>query len=519
MTVSSVNEPSGVPSAPEAPPAHRPAATLAVTTSVTFLVLMDYTAPMTVLPDMTASLGTGLSGQAWLLNGIALGLAATLLVAGSLADDYGRKRVFVLGTLALAVTMALGAAATGTLAFTLARVAQGAASAAVIAASLGLIAHAFPSGTGRVRATALWGASLSGGIAAGPLVSSGLNVLSWRACYLALACAALLAAPVAVRTLRESRDRRPGRPDVLGAVTLGLALSALFAALTVGRDGWLRPAVWGLLAAAVALGAVFVAVERRSCAPMIDLALFRRPLFLVGTGGALFTGLAVIGLFSYAPTLLQQTVGLSPHATAWLLALWSGTALLTAAQSRRLVHRLGARHQLAAGFLLSALGMAALLGAAGGGSWGRLLPGLFVAGVGVGLLNAALPRLAVESVPPERAAMGSGANNTARYIGSAAGVALTVAVSTAHRDGDPLRALAAGTDRALLVACGLAIAGAAAVLALREKPLGQPGSGTEKPGTEKPGTEKRGTGTRDTASGNSPQDGARSRSTHIRRIG
>lgn len=469
MTVSSMNEPGAA--TPEAP-GRSPAGTLAVTTSVTFLVLMNYTAPMTVLPDMAASLGTGLSGQAWLLNGIALGLAAMLLVAGSLADDYGRKRVFVLGTLALAVTMALGAATTGTVGYTLARVAQGGASAAVIAASLGLIAHAFPSGKERVRATALWGAALSGGIAAGPLVSSGLNPLSWRACYVVYAVAAVLAAAVSVRTLQESRHRRPGRPDLIGALTLGLSLSALFAALTTGRDGWARPSVAVLLGAAAVLGAVFVAVERRSSAPMIDLGLFRRPLFLAATGGAFFMGLGVIGLFSYVPTLFQLTLGLSPVTTAWLFALWSGTALVTAVQSRRLAGRLSARHQLALGFLLSALGTGALLGSAGAGagSWGRLLPGLAVAGVGGGLLNAALPRLAVESVPATRAAMGSGANNTARYVGSAAGVALTVAVSTARGGGDAMRALAHGTDLALLVGCVLALLGAVAVLALRERP-------------------------------------------------
>ncbi|WP_181468307.1 MFS transporter [Streptomyces sp. Amel2xB2] len=463
-----MNEPSSSPIPGTSGTAQRRRTTLAVTTSMTFLVLMDYTAPMTVLPDTAASLGTGPSSQAWLLNGMALGLAASLLVAGSLADDHGRKRVFVLGSLGLAVTTALGAVASGTLGFTLARIAQGATGAAVIAASLGLVAHAFPGSAERVRATALWGAALSGGIAAGPLVSSGLNALSWRACYLVLAVAALPAALVALRRLPESRNPRPGRPDLPGATALGLALSALFSALTVGRDGWLRPVVAALLLTAVALGAVFVAIERRSRAPMIDLALFRRRDFLTATGGALFTGFAVIGLFSYVPTLLQQTIGLSPSATAWLFALWSGTALVTAVLSRRLVRLLTARRQLAAGFLLSALGTVALLGGAGAGSWVRLLPGLFVAGTGSGLLNAALPRVAVESVPAERAAMGSGANNTARYIGSAAGVAVTVAVSTAGHGADSLRALAAGTDRALLVACGLALAGAATVLALHE---------------------------------------------------
>ncbi|MGW7519250.1 MFS transporter [Streptomyces sp. NPDC054796] len=479
MTVSSFTEPgslpapdevrpTGLPGAPRHTSPHTGRATLAVTVAATFLVLLNYNAPMTVLPAMAASLGTGVSGQAWLLSGIALGLSALLLVAGSLADDYGRKRVFVTGVLTLALTTALAAVTTGTLAYTLARVAQGAASAAVLASSLGLLAHAFPAGPGRVRATTLWGASISGGIAVGPLVSSALEPLSWRACYVLYAVAALALGAVAARGLQESRAPRAGRPDLLGAVTLGLALSALFAALTVGRDGWLRAPVAVLLGAALVLGTAFVLTERRSAAPMLDLGLFRRPLFLAATAGALFTGLAVIGFFSYLPTVLQVTLGLSPLGTAWLVALWSGAALAASMLTGPLATRLGARHQLALGFLFSAAGLAALVGAVDE-SWVRLLPGLVVNGVGSGLLNAALPRLAVESVPAERAAMGSGANQTARYIGSTTGVALTVALATAHQGGDPAKALAHGTDAALLVAAGLALAGALAALVLRER--------------------------------------------------
>ena len=107
-----------------AAPAVRPGATLAVTSAATALALMTYTAPMVTLAGTAAELHTPLSAQAWLLNGTPLGLAAVLLVAGSLADDHGRRRVFVWGTLALALTTLLGGLATTTLQFTLARVAQ-----------------------------------------------------------------------------------------------------------------------------------------------------------------------------------------------------------------------------------------------------------------------------------------------------------------------------------------------------------------------------------------------------------
>ncbi|MFI1362552.1 MFS transporter [Streptomyces griseochromogenes] len=446
---------------PSAPP-HRPRATLALTSAATAVALMTYTAPMVTLPDTAADLHTPLSAQAWLLNGTPLGLAALLLVAGSLADDYGRRRVFLTGTLVLGLTTALGGLTTSTLLFTLARIAQGAASAAILASSLGLLVTAFPSPRGRLHATGVWGAFVSGGIAAGPLVSG--TMPSWRVAYGALGAAALLVAALGVRPLKESKAPRGGRPDILGALTFGSALVALVAALILGRDGWLRTPVALLLAAAVAGMGLFTLVERRTRTPMIDLSLLRHPRFLASAAGGLFTGLTVIGLFSYLPALLQQTLRLSAMNTAWLLLLWSGLSFVVALQAKRLAGRVGPRRQLAAGFLLHAVGALAMLGAIDAGSWPRMLPGLVIGGVGGGLLNAALPLVAVESVPTERAAMGSGAQQTFRYIGSCAGVALTIALVTSCGGG-----LARGADVAMVVSAGLAALGAVSVLALRER--------------------------------------------------
>ncbi|WP_043228175.1 MFS transporter [Streptomyces sp. NRRL F-5193] len=482
---------SHAPDTPDTPAPRRTAATLAVTAAATTLALMNYTAPMLTLPATAEAFGTPSSAQAWLLNGTPLGLAALLLVAGALADAHGRRRVFLLGTLALGVTTALGAFAGTTALFTAARIAQGAASAAILAGSLGLLADAYPSGRDRIRATGVWGASVSAGIALGPLLAAVLSLADWRLAYLALGAATLATAVTGARTLTPPRtgggggpaststgsEGGPapspgrtagtpapspagragggGRPDLAGATTLALALGALLTALTLGRDGWLRPAVGVLLLASAVLLALFVAVERRRKDPMIDLGLLRRPAFRASTVGALFTGLAVIGLFSVLPSLLMRGQGVAPLAAAGLFVLWSGTSFVVALQARRLAGRISAPYQLALGFVLSAAGVLPLLGTVDAPAvpWPRLMAGLVVAGAGSGLLNAALPRLAVDSVPPERAAMGSGANNTARYIGSAAGVALMLALSAT----DP--------DTAFAASAALALAGAALTVA------------------------------------------------------
>lgn len=453
---------------PAAPVHPRPAATLAVTSAATAVALMTYTAPMVTLPDTAASLHTPLSAQAWLLNGTPLGLAALLLVAGSLADDYGRRRMFLTGTVALGITTTLGGLADSTWLFTLARVAQGAASAAILAAGLGLLVHAFPAGPGRVRATGIWGAFVSGGIAVGPVLAGAIAApADWRWSYVVLGAAALVVAAFAPRTLTESRAPRGGRPDLAGALTLGLALIALVAALTLGRDGWLRAPVVALLVAAAVLTALFTAVELRSATPMLDLTLLRQAPFLASSAGGFFTGFAVIALFSYLPTLLQQTLPMSAMSTALLLMIWSGTSFLVALQARRLAGKVSPRHQLALGFALHAAAVLTMLSAVDAGPWPLLLPGLLISGAGSGLLNAALPQLAVASVPADRAAMGSGAGNTARYIGSAAGVALTIAVSTSGGS------LAHGAQVALVVSAALGAVGAVMVLALRGRGQGR----------------------------------------------
>ncbi|MGW5661799.1 MFS transporter [Streptomyces sp. NPDC003758] len=441
----------------------RATATLALTSAATAVALMTYTAPAVTLPATVAALHTPLSAQAWLLNGTPLGLAALLLVAGSLADDYGRRRIFVAGTVALGITTVLGAFATSTWLFTLARIAQGAASAALLASSLGLIVHAFPTPRGRLHATGVWGAFVSGGIAVGPLIAGALP--GWRLAYGVLGAAALIVAALSARVLTESRAPRGGRPDLAGALVFSLGLVSLVAALTLGRDGWLRTPVALLLAAAVVLIAAFALIEHRTRTPMIDLSLLRRPRFLGSAAGGLFTGLAVIGLFTFLPTLLQWTLGLSPMATAWLVLLWSGLSFTVALQVKRLPGHFAPRHQLALGFALHAVAVLTLLGAVGSGSWTRLLPSLVIGGVGSGLLNAALPLVAVESVPAERAAMGSGAQQTFRYIGSCAGVALTIALTTSGGPGS----LAHGANVAAVVSAGLALVGAVAVLMLRER--------------------------------------------------
>ncbi|TYK45421.1 MFS transporter [Actinomadura decatromicini] len=444
-----------------------PSAALAVPAAATLLALMNYTAPMATLADTARGLRAGGTAQIWLMSSISLGLAAALLAVGSLADDHGRRRVFVLGAAALAVSSVVCALATDAPLFVGARIVQGAASAALIATGLGIVAASFEPGPRRAHATGVWGAMIGLGIALGPIASAGLAELGgWRLWYWVCAAAS---APVGLAALRlpESRAARPRGLDLPGLLTMVLGIGALVAAITMGRLGWTRPSVLGLFAAAAVLLAAFAAVEARRREPMLDLGLFRRPAFQLSIVGALVTGLAVIGVMSYLATLMTLVLGLSALASALVLAIWSGLSFAAALQARRLPSRLPAGRLLGAGLALSAAGELAMLGMSPDGHWWRLAPGLAVSGIGSGLANAMLARLAVGSVPADRASMGSGANNTARYVGASVGVAVVGAIATGQGGGTS--GLAHGANVAMLVSAAVALAGAALMMVIRER--------------------------------------------------
>ncbi|WP_433461626.1 MFS transporter [Spirillospora sp. CA-128828] len=444
------------------------AAALTLPAAATLLALMNYCAPAATLADTARGLRAGGTAQIWLMSSISLGLAAALLAAGSLADDHGRKRTFVIGAVALAVSSVACALAPNASVFIAGRIAQGAASAALLVTGLGIVGASFEPGPRRARATGMWGAMVGLGIALGPIAAAGLTVLGgWRLWYWTTVAAAALLALVAARALGESRAERPRGVDVPGLVTMSLGVAALVAAITWGRTGWTAPGVLALFAAAAVLLAAFTVVEARRREPMIDLRLFRRPAFLLSVTGALVTGLAVIGVMTYLATMMSLVMGLSPVAAALVLAIWSALSFVVALQAHRLPAHLPVRRLLAAGFALAAISELAMADMAPDGHWWRLAPGLAVAGVASGLTNAMLARLAVESVPADRASMGAGANNTARYIGASLGVAIVGAVATGS--GHDPSALAHGTNVAMVASAVIALAYAALALVIREK--------------------------------------------------
>ena len=425
--------------------------TLGVAGFGTVVALIGYTVPVATLASTSTALNAGPGAQAWILSSMSLGLAVALLPSGAVGDGHGRRRMFVAGSGLLAVASVLAALASSPLVLVAGRIGQGLGAAAIISCSLGLIGHTFPAGPLRARATGVWGACVGGGIAVGPLLAAALDRwLGWRGAYWALAALAVLLGVLAQWLLTESRVETNRRADLVGMVLLAAATGGVLAGLVELRTSGARPLPLGLLAGGVAFGVLFLVVEPRRAHPRLDLRLLRRPDFAGATIGALATGTGVIATMSFLPTVLQHGMGHDVSYAALVLFAWSGTSVLTALLARRIPARVTPRSQLGLGLLGVAVGQVMLVGLTLRSGLAGLLPGLLVAGAASGVLNAALGRQAVASVPAGMAGVGSGANNTARYLGAAVGVTV-VAVFAAHPDP---AAMLAGWNHAMVATAG-----------------------------------------------------------------
>jgi hypothetical protein len=241
----------------------------------------------------------------------------------------------------------------------------------------------------------------------------------------------------------------------------------LLTGLVEARSGPTRPLVIVLVVGGLALLGIWLVVEHRLAAPMIDPALFRSPPFLAATVGAFATGAGIIATSSFLLTVMARGLGVAAVLAAVVLLAWSATGVVTSLLARLIPVTVSARMQLGVGLVVVAVGQLMLLGATPDSSPWRYAPGLLVAGITSGVVNSALGREAVASVPVGRAAMGSGANNTARYVGSAIGTTVVAVVAT--RPGLPPgpAGLLEGFDTALLVATAFTLLGAIAVFACR----------------------------------------------------
>jgi EmrB/QacA subfamily drug resistance transporter len=381
------------------------------------------------LPAIQTDLRVDLTSIEWVVVAYLLVVGGLLLPFGRLGEVLTFKRVYLIGfTIFTLASVCCGASPTVAALVTF-RVVQGVGAAMIMAMGPAIVARTFPAGE-RGRALGLNAVSVSVGLSLGPALGGILTqVATWRAIFLINAPIGLLAILWAARVLPAEKPGHGQSFDVRGAALSGVALFALLLALSEGQQwGWASPPIVGLLIAFVILGAAFIAAERGSLQPMIDLALFRIRPFSAGLASVV---VAFSGLFTATfllPFLLEQGSGFSPIEAGLLLTPMPITMALVAPLSGLASDRFGPRVLASAGMAIMAGGLLSLTQLPVSFALPDLIWRLVLLGLGQGLFMSPNSSAVLGAVPRARLGTASGTLAQMRVNGQVLGVALSGAI-------------------------------------------------------------------------------------------
>jgi MFS transporter, DHA2 family, methylenomycin A resistance protein len=436
---------------------------LAVLAGSQFLAVMSTTVVSVALPAIGAGLHASAAGRLWIVDAYVIVYSALLVVGGTIGDRRGRKGIFLLGLALFGAGSLADSLAPSTGWLLAGRVVQGLGPVFLVPGSLTMIRALFDDERRRAQAIGLWSTGSGLGMAAGPVVG-GLVAAhwGWRWVFGVNVPLAALLLVIAARALpRLNRAPTADRLDWVGTVLSCASIAAIAFALIEGNPlGWTSPPVLAGFALSAAALAAFVARERRTAAPVVDVSLFRRPAFAVANVAALVVFFAFIGAIVFLSAYFQQVRGDTPVVAGLQVSILGVAFAVTAPLSGRLTGRVGARWPMVGGLVAAGAAMFGLvrLGADTGAAatWWDFA----VAGAGVGLCLTPMTQVAVSAVPASRAGMASSVHNALRQFGQVLGVAVLGAIVYAHGT----QGFVAGLHAAMWVS-GTALFGAA-VLAL-----------------------------------------------------
>ncbi|OPG12343.1 MFS transporter [Microbispora sp. GKU 823] len=395
-----------------------------------FITTLDFFIVNVAIPATQRELNASPSAIQFIVAGFGIALASGLVLGGRLGDLYGRRRLFSIGLAVFTLASAACGEAPSAGFLVGARVVQGAGAALLMPQVLAII-NTLYTGAHRTKAFNAYGMALGfggvfGQLIGGALIRADIAGLGWRSIFLINVPVGAVTLLLTRRLIPESRATG-ARLDLTGAALVCLGLVAIVYPLVQGQQqGW--PAwTWLCLAAAVALLAAFALHQRRTAAPLIDPALFRHRSFSAGVVVSLIYSMTTGSFFLVLALYLQEGRGLDALGSGLIFLPLGLGYFVSSALSGRIAARLG-RQVVTLGALVVALGYAALAETASALDTGRpvawVIPGLLVAGAGMGLIMAPLPAIVLAGTDPRHAAAASGVLSTAQQAGGAIGVAL-----------------------------------------------------------------------------------------------
>ena len=427
-----------------------------------FMIMLDNTVVNVALPSIQRDLGADLSSLEWIVTGYALTFAALMLTGGKLADAYGRRLMFVLGIAVFTLSSLACGLATSEEMLIAARIVQGAGAALMNPATLSIIAATFPPKE-RGTAIGIWAGVAALALAIGPLVGGLLTEhLDWSWIFFVNVPVGIAGIAASFVLIDESRDETHVRLDIPGLVTSGLGLFALTYALIEGNAyGWGSGRIVGALVSAVVLLAVFIVLERRQRAPMLDLTLFRSGTYAGANLVILLVALAMFGVFFFVSLYMQNILGYSAVQAGAAFLPMTIVIILTAPIAGKASDRFGSRWLMTTGMTLIAAQLFYFSQLGSDSTFWRLLPALLVGGLGMSLTMTPSTAAATRAVPVEKAGMGAAVLNAFRQVGGSLGIALMGAIMASRAGGvQTAEAFMRGFEPALVTAGVIACAGA-----------------------------------------------------------
>ncbi|HDR9082115.1 TPA: DHA2 family efflux MFS transporter permease subunit [Burkholderia vietnamiensis] len=442
------------------------------------MIVLDSTIVNVALPSIGADLHFTGTALVWVVNAYLLTFGGCLLLGGRLGDLYGQRRMFLAGLVVFTLaSLACGVAPSQTLLIA-ARAVQGFGGAVVSAVSLSLIMNLFTEPGERARAMGVYGFVCAGGGSLGVLLGGLLtSTLSWHWIFLVNLPIGIAVYAMCVALLPRVRvPADAARLDLAGALTVTASLMLAVYGIVGGNEaGWLSPQTVGLIGAALALLAAFIAIEARVAHPLMPLTLFAaRNVALANVIGVLWAA-AMFAWFFLSALYMQRVLGYGPLQVG--LAFLPANLIMAAFSlglSARIVMRCGIRGPIAAGLLIAACGLALFSRAPvdGGFVW-HVLPGMTLLGIGAGVAFNPVLLAAMSDVEPADSGLASGIVNTAFMMGGALGLAVLASLAAARTEtlaaarAAPLDALNGGYHAAFAVGAAFAAAAGLLGLALR----------------------------------------------------
>jgi EmrB/QacA subfamily drug resistance transporter len=439
---------------------------------------LDATVVNIALPTLGTALDTSVAGLQWIVNAYTLTLASLILIGGSLGDHFGRRRIFVVGTVWFAAASLLCGLATSAPMLIAARALQGVGGALLTPGSLAILQASFAPGD-RARAVGAW-SGLSGIAAAiGPFVGGWLlGVASWRLIFLINLPLAVAVVAVALRHVPETHDpTASGGLDVLGAALTALGLGGVtWALIEAGEHGASVATLAAGLAGLAAL-ACFVVVERRTRQPMLQLDLFRSRQFTAANLVTLIVYASLGIMFFLLVVQLQKVLGYSPLRAGLATLPITGLMLALSARAGMLAERIGPRLPMTIGPLSMAAGFVLLSRVQPGADYvSVILPAVVTFGFGLTLTVAPLTATVLAAADPRHIGVASGVNNA---ISRGAGMlAIAVIPGLTGLTGNAYRnpaVFASGFRRAMFIGAALAAAGGVLAWISIRNPAAAPG--------------------------------------------